>query len=172
MYSSIILLIVLAIFATTALGAISLAPWVPSRKRDLARIFKLAGLKPNEVFYDLGCGTGQIVMYANKNFGAKAIGIEIGLPMYLVCRLKKLLRGNKNIIFKWKNFFKENLEAADVIYLFGRPGTLNQKLKEKITNEVKPGTRIISYVFPMENWQPTQVDGDGIKQAKVYLYAV
>lgn len=172
LFYSIALAIVGVIIGSTALGVISLAPWVPSRKKDLSRIFALADLKPDETFYDLGCGTGQLVIYANQHFKCKAIGIEIGLPMYLICRFKKLFKNNKNIIFNWKNLFKQNLTDADVIYLFGLPGTLKEKLTNKLKRELKPGSRVLSYAFPINGWPVIKTNGDGQKQVKIYLYHI
>ena len=77
----IIAFILLLVLSTVAVAGVSFAPWVPTKKSDFARIFQLANLKAGETFYDLGCGNGQLVIYAVKNFQAKAIGLEIALPL-------------------------------------------------------------------------------------------
>ena len=125
----------------------SFAPWVPSRGRDLKRIFKLADLKPGQIFYDLGCGNGKIVIYAANNYKVKAIGLEISLPLYLICKIRQFFNRGAELEFKLKNLFKENLAAADVIYLFGMPHVLNEKFCLKLKQELRPGTKIISYSF-------------------------
>ncbi|MFH1582800.1 MAG: class I SAM-dependent methyltransferase, partial [Candidatus Falkowbacteria bacterium] len=61
-------------------SVLSFAPWVPSRSRDLKRTFKLADLRPGQIFYDLGCGNGKVAIYAANNFKVKAVGLEISLP--------------------------------------------------------------------------------------------
>src|SRR3989338_11069432 len=75
-------------------SVLSFAPWVPARGRDLKRIFKLAALKPGQIFYDLGCGDGKAVFYAAKNFRVRAIGVEFSFPLYLLCRLKNVFCGS------------------------------------------------------------------------------
>lgn len=153
-------------------ASLSFAPWVPSRKRDLKKIFQLADLKPGEIFYDLGCGNGRLAIYAAKNFQAQAIGLELALPLYFVCAIRKLFIRNKNLHFKLKNLFKKNLSDADVIYLFGMPYKLKTKLKEKLERELKPGARVITYAFPFPDWQPEIVDKPSERNISIYLYRI
>ncbi|PIR94997.1 hypothetical protein COT95_01065, partial [Candidatus Falkowbacteria bacterium CG10_big_fil_rev_8_21_14_0_10_37_6] len=129
----------LFILFTIALAAWTFAPWVPMRKRDLQRVFALASLKPGEIFYDLGCGDGRVVVYAAKNFNARSIGIEMALPLFWLCELRRVFAGSKNIIFKWKDLFKEDLSNADVVYFFGVPQSIKNKLRQKLERELKPG---------------------------------
>ncbi|MFH1192177.1 MAG: methyltransferase domain-containing protein [bacterium] len=167
-----ILLAVLLWALTTAITAKSFAPWVPCWKKDLKRIFALADLKTGETFYDLGCGTGKTVIYAAQNFQAKAIGVEISFILFLICKIKQFLAKNKNLKFKLKNLFKENLSQADVIYFFGMPKNINSRLKEKLKKECKKGTRIISYVFSIEGLTLIKKDKPYKKDLAIYLYKI
>jgi SAM-dependent methyltransferase len=148
----------------------SFAPWVPSNKKDYKRIFKLANLEQDEVFYDLGCGTGRLVLYANKNFQAKTIGLEVALPLFLMCKVRQLFNSNSNIVFKFKNLYKEDLSQADVIYFFGIPETVNSALRQKLEKEAKKGARIISYVFQIRDWFPQVIDKPTENDKPIYLY--
>jgi SAM-dependent methyltransferase len=158
------------ILISMAIAGKSFAPWVPTWKKDLPRIFKLADLKPDETFYDLGCGDGKTVIYAVKNFSVKAIGIELALPLYFVCKIRQVFVHNKNLIFKYKSLFSEDLSRANVIYVFGTPNPLKNKLKQKLEQELKPGARVISYVFPIVGWQPTIEDKPTARSNSIYLY--
>lgn len=157
-------------FFSIIISCLSFAPWVPTRKKDLRRIFELADLKPGEVFYDLGCGNGRLAIYAAKNFQARAIGLELALPLYLVCAIRKLFSGNKLLKFKLQNLFNENLSGADVIYIFGMPDKLKIKLREKLERELKPGARVITYAFPIKDWMPERVDKPARDDVSIYLY--
>ena len=166
-----IILFFLLFCSITLLWAIlSMAPWVPSREKDLKRIFKIAGLKPNETFYDLGCGNGRIIFYANRNFHVKSIGIELALPLFLICKIRQFFHLNKGIIFKYKNLFKEDLSKADVVYVFGMPKPLERKLKQKLEKELKPGARVISYCFSIKGLKPKIIDKPDQMANAVYLY--
>lgn len=151
---------------------LSFAPWVPSRGKDIKRIFKLAKLKPGEVFYDLGCGDGRIVSYAAKQYKAQAIGIELALPLYFICKIRQLFNYKKGVKFKFKNLFKENLSRADVIYVFGTKSKLKNKLKQKLENELKKGARVISYSFSIDGWVPEIIDKPNEKDLTIYLYKI
>ena len=166
------LLFAIACGFSIVFSVFSFAPWVPSRGRDLKRIFKLADLKPGQIFYDLGCGNGRVVIYAANNYKVKAVGLEISLAFYLICKLRQALNRRSNIEFKFKNLYKENLAAADVVYFFGMPHTLNEKFCFKLRQELRPGTKIISYSFKLYNWEPKIIDKPSEKDLPVYLYII
>jgi len=167
-----VILVVTVLLLSMGLAGLSFAPWVPARKKDFKRIFALADLKPGEIFYDLGCGDGRMVFYAAKNHDAKAIGLEIALPMYAFCRLKQLLARSMNVQFKFKNLFNEDLSRADVVYFFGMPEKIKNKLAEKLIKEMKPGSKIVSYAFHVPGLSPVAVDKPTEKDISIYCYAM
>jgi len=153
-------------------SVLSFAPWVPSRARDLKRIFKLADLRPGQIFYELGCGNGRVSVYAAENFNVKVIGLEISLGLYLVCKLRQLFNRGGKLEFKFKNLYKENLASADVVYFFGMPNVLNEKFCLKLKQELRPGAKIISYSFKLHDWQPKVIDKPSEKDLPIYLYEI
>lgn len=167
---NIIILILIILILPFALASLSLAPWVPTRGRDLKRILELAGLKQGEIFYDLGCGNGKTVFYVAENSGAEAIGVELAYPLYLYCRIKQLFFKKKNIKFKLKSLFMENLEQANAVYIFGMEDKMKNKLKEKMERELKKGARVLTYAFPIQGWEPAEVSKPSPKDVSIYLY--
>ncbi|MCU0678837.1 MAG: hypothetical protein MUC28_00105 [Planctomycetes bacterium] len=164
---------ILALFGTFAWAAFSLAPFVPTRKRDLPRIFSLARLRPEEIFYDLGCGDGRVVMRLSRLSPARFIGLEIALPLVFLCLARKWLGGGSNTVFKWKNVYAEDLSAADAVYLFvSSPEKLQGRLVDKLSRELKRGSRVISYAFPVAGWTPTLVDKPRPQDIAIYLYTL
>jgi hypothetical protein len=65
-------LIIVLIILPFAIAGISFAPWVPTRSKDIKRGLDLAKMKPNEIFFELGCGDGRVVFFANKNYKVNA----------------------------------------------------------------------------------------------------
>jgi len=153
------------------LSVFSLAPWVPSRSRDLKRAIGLSDLKAGEVFADLGCGDGRAVFAAHKFFGAKARGIELAWPLYLFCRAKKYLFYNRaDIVFKYGDLFREDLSDIDVIFVYDLPGSLEKRLKSKLGTELKPGARVISYGFAIKGLEPSKISRPDKKHGSVFVY--
>ena len=67
----------------------------------------------------------------------------------------------------WGNFFNYHIGDADVVTIFLWRET-NERLKVKFQEELKPGTRIVSYYWKIEGWEAQKVD----KEEKIYLYVV
>ena len=147
------------------------APFVTAEPKMVERMMNLAQVKKGDVFYDLGSGDGRLVISAALR-GAKSYGVEIDLLRVLYSRFWIwLLRLSKNAKIIRKNFFDVNLSKADVVSLFLLQKT-NQKLKNKLKKELKPGARIVSYGFTFEGWQPKKVDTRPNIYGPIYLYKI
>jgi len=127
--------------------------WLPTRKKDYDRIAELAQLKQDEVFYDLGSGTGSLLFYLAKKYKIKGIGIEVSPIFYLYSKIKSFFY--PNVIIKFGNFFYFNLKGADVIYTFLQP-KIYPRLKKKIERGVKDGIRIVLPYWSMPEWKICQ----------------
>ena len=150
----------------------SFAPFVPCRKKELPRIFEVINPKDGEIFYDLGCGDGRVVFYVAKNFPSKAIGVEMSFLFFLYCWIKRIFLADKrNITFKLKNLFYEDLSEADAIYVYGMPKVLEKRLRYKLEKELKKGARVIAYGFPIKGLEPESIrQPDENHKKSIYLY--
>lgn len=167
--------VLLIMFASMLIAAFSFAPWAPSHNMHLKRALTLAELKEGEQFYDLGCGDGRVVICAAKEFGAKATGIEYALPLYIAAKIRVKLSGAKNADIAFGDLFREDLSNANVIYVYGMPNALEQKLRTKLETECKPGTRIVSFMFEIKGWKPVKIDhapGRWKKDVPLALYSL
>ncbi len=129
------------------------SPWSPwwRTSRRIARIqCTLAKVSKNDVVYDLGCGDGTALITAAKEFGARGLGVEIDPLRYWYAKLAVRLAGaSDDISIVRKNFFDVNVSDATVVIMYLIPKTLN-RLKPKLLQGLKPGTRIVTFVYKID----------------------
>lgn len=140
--------------------------WMPTRKKDYERIAKVAILKSDDVFYDLGSGTGDLLFYLEKNHGIRCVGIEISPILYFYSKIKSLFY--KKVKIRYGNFFKHDVSEANILYAFLHP-KMYKKLKVKIKKDAKEGARIILAVWPFSNESHT-VSSCEKGEVSYYLY--
>ena len=148
-----ILLIIILI--PTLITLISGAPWVPTPTNRVRKMLQLAKLKKGARVYDLGCGDGRLVHLASREHRARATGLEFAPVIYAMAKCIQpfqWLKGSRAEI-KFRNFYKVDLSDANVIVCYLLPFSMN-KLRAKFERELTPGTKIISYAFKMDGWEP------------------
>ncbi len=144
------------------------APWVPTSKKQIRKMLNFAELKPNEILYDLGSGDGRILIIAATEFNAKAVGIELNAILVAYSNFRIFLeRLQDKVHVKWGNIFLRDISEADVVTMYLLQQT-NNKMMKKLKEELKPGARVVSYVFTFPDWEPTKTD----KESKLNLYTV
>ena len=151
-------------------------PYVPMPEDIIPIALKLASLKRNETVFDLGSGDGRILIVAARDFHAMAMGVEIRKRLVKNClaKVKELgLSGRVKILCR--NFKEVGLGRADVLALYLSGYTLSL-LMPKFTKELKPGTRIVNFDFPILGWTPkrvVEIVPRGWRKAHpIYLYEV
>ena len=141
-------------------------PSVPTRPERIRRALQLAELKPEEILYDLGAGDGRVLVIAAKEFGAQAVGIEIG-PVQCAVSWGKALwnRISSKVRVEARNFYHADLRNADVVFAYL---TSDQavRLQEKLKNELKSGARVVTISFNFPDWQHTHLDRENL----IFLY--
>jgi SAM-dependent methyltransferase len=161
---SIVFFVLIAFLATMLLA--NAAPWLPTHRKDMERILALAKIKPGEVFYDLGCGDGRLITEAAR-VGANAVGLDISLMSYLMTLIRIMLEHSSAKV-RFKNFFRQNLSGADIVYLFLTPSAM-PKITAKLKAELKKGSRVISYAFSIPELELITADKQPERQT-IYLY--
>src|SRR4029453_6431512 len=128
--------------------------WVPTPQTLVERMLDLAKLTPQDYLMDLGSGDGRTVITAAKR-GATAQGIEYNPDMVALSQKNAAAQGvTAKATFAKADLFETDFSKATVITMFLLP-SINMKLRPKLL-EMKPGTRIVSNAFDMEDWQPDE----------------
>ena len=136
------------------------AGWEPTARAKVRRMLEMSGAGPADVVYDLGSGDGRILVEAAKTYRARAVGVEADPFRALYSRLVVAamhLKGQVRVV--WGNFFHTDLGEATIVTLFLTQGA-NQKLKPKLLSELKPGTKVVSYVWTFNGWTPVERDAN------------
>jgi predicted RNA methylase len=136
----------------------------------------LSELKPGEVFFDLGAGDGRTVIMAAKDFGARAVGVELREDL-----VKKALGAvyendlQNRVTIVNGDMFNVDLTSADVIFLY-LTTSANEKVKPKLEAELKTGVRVVSHDYEIIGWKPVKVENFcenqtlGYPSHTIYLY--
>jgi SAM-dependent methyltransferase len=125
--------------------------WVPTSQVLVDKMLDLAKVGPQDVLYDLGSGDGRTVITAAKR-GARAMGIEYNPDMVELSRKNAIAAGaGERATFVKADLFETDFSQATVITMFLLP-QINMKLRPKIL-DMRPGTRIVSNTFTMEDWE-------------------
>jgi predicted RNA methylase len=136
----------------------------------------LAQLKPGEVFFDLGAGDGRTVIMAAKEFGARAVGVELREDLAkraLSSVYEEGLQDRVTIVNG--DMFNVDLSSADVVFLY-LTTSANEKIKPKLEAELKPGTRVVSHDYEIVGWKPLKIENFcenpklGYPSHTIYLY--
>jgi tRNA A58 N-methylase Trm61 len=136
----------------------------------------LADLKKSEVFYDLGSGDGRTVIMAAREFGAKAVGVELreDLAKKALSAVHELGMEDQVTIFQ-NDLFNVDVSPANVIFLY-LTTSANDKVRPKLEKELKLGTRVISHDYEILGWKPVQTSSFcenprlGYPSHTIYIY--
>jgi hypothetical protein len=128
--------------------------WVPTPQALVDKMLDMAKVGPGDHVIDLGSGDGRTVITAAKR-GAVAQGIEYNPDMVELSKRNAEKAGVADkATFAKADIFESDFSKATVITLFLLP-RLNMKLRPTIL-AMRPGTRIVSNSFNMEDWQPDE----------------
>ena len=130
--------------------------WVPTPQALVDKMLDMAKLTPQDYVIDLGSGDGRTVITAAKR-GSRALGIEYNPDMVNLAKKNATAAGvTDKASFAQADLFATDFSKAQVLTMFLLP-SINLKLRPTILN-MRPGTRIVSNTFTMEDWQPDQVE--------------
>ena len=128
--------------------------FVPTPHEVVDDMLRLANVRKGDILYDLGSGDGRIAIAAAKKYGIKAVGIDIDPERIREATENARKAGVTTLVeFRQEDLFKADFQEATVVTLYLLPD-LNVKLRPRLWEELKPGTRIVSHQFDMGTWKP------------------
>ncbi len=128
--------------------------FVPTPPETVDEMLRQAHLKKGDVLYDLGSGDGRIPIAAAKQYGVRAVGIDIDPKLVAESNEAAKREGVDGLVsFRNEDIFTADFRDATVVTLY-LSDTINVMLRPKLLRELRPGTRIISHDFRMGDWPP------------------
>lgn len=144
--------------------------YVPTPNEVVDKMLEMARVTAKDIVYDLGCGDGRIVIAAAQKYGARGVGIDID-P-------ERIREANENaararvtdkVRFIQGDLFRADISEATVVTLYLLT-ELNLKLRPKLLQELKPGTRVVSHAFAMGDWKPERTAT--VNGSQVFLWRI
>ena len=142
--------------------------WMPTPEALVERMLTMAQVGPRDVVYDLGSGDGRMVIAAAKR-GAQAVGVEFNPELVAFSESRARVQGVvRQARFVQGDIFEAEFSNATVVTLY-LLSALNMRLRPTLL-KMRPGTRVVSHAFSMDDWDPDEVAR--AEQRTAYLWIV
>ena len=130
-------------------------PYVPTPQDVVDRMLDMAKLTKDDVHIDLGSGDGRIVVTAAKR-GARSMGVDLNPTRIEEANENAKKAGvTDRVTFVQGNLFEMKIADANVLTMYLLQG-VNLQLRPRILAELRPGSRVVSHAFSMNDWEPDQ----------------
>ena len=155
-------------------------PYVPTPMNVVDAMLSLANVGPKDMVFDLGSGDGRIVIEAARRYGARAVGIELDPALVAKSQAAAKRAGVADrATFLRQDIFLTDFQQATVLTLYLLPD-VNLQLRPRILFELRPGTRIVSHDWDMDDWEPDRTlvieapdkPIGGTPESRIYLWTV
>ncbi len=141
-------------------------PPVTARRERIRRALQMANLQAGETLYDLGSGHGRVLVMAAKEFGANAVGLEVGPVQCVIARINAMYNGvSSKVRVEARDFYKADVSQADVIYAY-LTSRQAPRLQAQLEKQLNSGTRVVTISFDFPNWEPATMD----REQLIFLY--
>lgn len=160
------ILVILALLIPTAYAGKIGAPYAPTRRKSIRKVFEKISVGKDDVVVDLGAGDGSVVLEAARR-GAKAYGYELSPIMFGIAWARSLFKPNARIVFG--NFYNKDISDATVVFVFLMPNNMPRLKTYLAKQNMKKGRYCVAYAFPFKDEQPVNV----IREKRVlpmYIY--
>ena len=148
------------------------APFYPSSPLAIERMLTFAGVTSESTVYDLGCGKGDIVVAAARDYNArKVVGIEQNRRLCSIALRRT--RHLKNAVIMNANYDDVGLTEASIVTLY-QSASENARLKRKLLEELSEGSKVVSHDFGIPGWRPKefQTFKEGHHTLRVIVYVI
>lgn len=134
------------------------------------KMFKLANLRKSDSFYHLGCGRGNAVAIAAKEFGVKkSVGVEIDKE--LAAKARAEIAGIKNAEIIADDIRNVDISNATVVLFWFADPEIVEIMIKRFRKYLKDGARVITIWSPPGMMLPQKVEFPFFICKKPFKYA-
>nr|SVE94594.1 EOG090X0HEX [Simocephalus serrulatus] len=154
-------------FVSPALRRVVL-PYVPASTKQVENVMKAlsASKSTGKKLIDLGSGDGRIVLAAGQK-GFQSHGVELNSVLVLYSKFAAWKQRINNVTFSRQDLFKVDYTKYNNIVIFGVEEMMPE-LEALFEKSLKSSSQVIACRFPLPNWKPSNVIGEGIDTVWVY----
>ena len=144
--------------------------YVPTPEERVQAMLQMAQVQQGEKLYDLGCGDGRIAVAAARDYGARAVCIDVD-PQRIREALDNVRANNVEHLVEVRqaDLFETDFSDADVVTLYLLP-SLNERLRPTLQRDLRNGARVVSHSFDMGTWKPDMTQE--VSGAELYLWVI
>ncbi|MCI0564402.1 MAG: hypothetical protein MN733_38510 [Nitrososphaera sp.] len=122
----------------------------------LRKIFKFASLRRRDVFYHLGCGEGNAVKIAAREFGVKrSVGVEVDKAASDRARRSLARVSNAEVVHM--DIRRADISCATVLLFWFAEPKIVEAMTKRFMKELKAGARVITIWAPLGMTLPDKV---------------
>lgn len=146
-------------FGTAAYAGWRGAPWVPTRKKELAQALAFVQTQPTpRVGIDLGCGTGSLLFLLAEHFPSLELrGYDVSFGPLLFGWIRKWIspKRYKNVHLYWKNLYHVDVHDADFIFVFMMPEP-HTRIAHTVLSRARSDAFVLFEAWPPEGFSFTE----------------
>lgn len=115
---------------------------------------------------EMGSGLGDLLLAVAKT-GAYVRGVELSPGLYAISKWR--LRKNKRASVQIGSVYDADLSNVDVVFCYLLKPMM-KRLEVKFAKELRPGSKVVSFAFPLPNKEATTIlPRQGIN-GRIFLY--
>jgi hypothetical protein len=161
---------VIVVLLCAGRAAAQYVPYFPTPQAVVDRMLELAEVKSGDFLIDLGCGDGRIPVTAAQRYGATSLGVDFDAQRIVEADENAKKAGvTGKVTFRKEDLFETDIGKASVLTLY-LSLKINIKLRPRILDKMKPGSRVLSHDFNMGDWIPDRTER--VEGRVLYLWIV
>lgn len=143
--------------------------YVPTPQEIAEAMVRVAGIRPDDVVYEPGCGDARVLIAAVKAGARRGVGIDIDPERVAESRANVKAAGlDGRIEIRLGDALEQDYSEATVVFLY-MGDEFNKLIRPLLWSQLRVGARVVSHRFTMGDWLPDKtVNTSGFEEGGPY----